>query len=462
MEKKAQPSLHVRNDSADIEDILSVVKRRDPDQTEFIGSVREVLQTLTPVLKRHPQTRSILKRLVEPERVIMFRVPWMNDQGIEQVNRGFRVQFNSALGIFKGGLRFHPTVNLGILKFLAFEQTLKNALQPLPLGGAKGGSDFDPKGKSDSEILRFCQAFAQELSRYIGNATDVPAGDIGVGPQEIGYMFGMFRKIRNTWECAFTGKNIDYGGSHLRPQATGYGLVYFTERVIRVFLDCDLRNKRCMVSGSGNVALYTARKLIEKGAVVLTLSDSNGTRYFPRRLTELELGLIMDLKFEKRGRLAHLDVANSQYFPNEKPWTLQAIQTVDFVLPCATQNEIEIDDAKALVKKQVKGVFEGGNLPSTIEAIHYFHSRDIIHAPSKASNIGGAVVSGFEMAQNAQLLQWTPAEVDAKLQNVMLIVFQKIADACERFNIPKNNLYAGANIAAFEAISKAMLEQGII
>lgn len=460
MEKDAQQSMHVRNDTN--QDILSIVKLRDPDQPEFFESVQEVLQTLTPVLNAHPQTRSILKRLVEPERVIIFRVPWVDDQGVEQVNRGFRVQYNSALGIFKGGLRFHPTVNLGILKFLAFEQTLKNALQPLPLGGAKGGSDFDPKGKSASEIHRFCQAFAQELNRYIGDATDVPAGDIGVGPSEIGYMFGQTRKIRNAWQCLFTGKNVDYGGSHLRPEATGYGLVYFTERAIKVFLDCNLRNKRCMVSGSGNVALYTARKLLEKGAVVLTLSDSNGTRYFPRGLTELELNQIMDLKFEKRGRLAHLDSATSQYFPNEKPWSLQAVETVDFVLPCATQNEISIEEAKTLARKKLKGVFEGANLPSSIDAIHYFHSRGIIHAPSKASNIGGAVVSGFEMAQNAQLLQWTPAEVDAKLQNVMLVVFQKIADACERFNIPKNNLYAGANIAAFEAISKAMLEQGII
>lgn len=441
-----------------LEDFLGAVAARDPHQPEFQQAVREVMHSLWPYVQAHPRyaEQAVLERLVEPERVIQFRVAWVDDQGATRVNRAWRVQHSSAIGPFKGGMRFHPSVNLSILKFLAFEQTLKNALTTLPMGGGKGGSDFDPKGKSDAEVMRFCQALMLELHRHLGSDTDVPAGDIGVGAREVGYMAGMMKKLANDASCVFTGKGLSYGGSLMRPEATGYGTVYFAQEMLhRKGRGFD--GLRVSVSGAGNVAQYAAAKAIELGARVLTLSDSEGTLVAADGLSEEQLAAVMDWKNVRRGRLSAFAAQQGLRFePGRRPWQVP----VDVALPCATQNELDEADARTLVANGVKCVAEGANMPSTLEAVEVFHAAGTLYAPGKASNAGGVATSGLEMSQNALRLAWHHAEVDERLHAIM----KDIHENCVRHGKRADgsiNYVDGANIAGFVKVADAMLAQGV-
>ncbi len=442
-----------------IERVIKIVKKRDPNQPEFHQAVTEVLESLRPAIKEHPEfeEHKILERIVEPERVVMFRVPWQDDQGRIHVNRGFRVQFNSALGPYKGGLRFHPSVNLSIIKFLGFEQIFKNSLTGLAMGGGKGGSDFDPKGKSDNEIMRFCQSFMTELYRHVGPDTDVPAGDIGVGGREIGYLFGQYKRIVNRFEGVLTGKDIKWGGSYVRPEATGYGLIYFLEEMLKTKGE-NIKGKVVAISGAGNVAQYAAHKLIQLGAKVVTLSDSNGYIYDPDGLDMEKWEYVMWLKNTKRGRIKeYAEKYGVPYHPNERPWG----EKVDIALPCATQNEIDINDAKKLVENGVIAVAEGANMPSTLEAAEYFIEKGVLYGPAKAANAGGVATSGLEMAQNSSRWQWTFEEVDSKLKQIMVNIHKSSYETAEKYGAP-GNLLVGANIAGFLKVAYAMIEQGLV
>jgi glutamate dehydrogenase (NADP+) len=447
-------------------DILKVIKARDPNEKEFHQAVQEVVDSVKPVLERNPQYREngILERLVEPERVVMFQVPWVDDQGQVQVNRGYRIQMSSVIGPYKGGLRFHPSVNLSILKFLAFEQVFKNALTTLAMGGGKGGSDFDPKGKSDNEVMRFCQSFMMELFRHIGPNTDVPAGDIGVGAREIGYLFGMYRKLANEFTGVLTGKSLGWGGSLVRPEATGYGCVYFASEMLEV-RNQTLESKRCLVSGSGNVAQYTVEKLIELGAKVLTLSDSSGYVYDEEGIDQGKLAFVKRLKNIRRGRIKEYVDKYSQAVYTEADTTLGYNplwnHKADCVFPCATQNEINGKDAQNLMKNGVALVAEGANMPSTPEAIQVFLDKKILYAPGKASNAGGVAVSGLEMAQNSMRLSWPREEVDARLKIIMKSIHKECLDAAAEYGVPGNYM-SGANMAGFIKVVNAMLDQGLV
>ena len=443
---------------ASLNDFLNQLKQRDPDQPEFMQAVEEVMTHLWPFLKENPfyAEQGLLQRLVEPERVIQFRVTWLDDNNQVQVNRAWRVQFNAAIGPYKGGMRFHPSVNLSILKFLGFEQTFKNALTTLPLGGGKGGSDFNPRGKSEFEIMRFCQALMLELYRHLGSDTDVPAGDIGVAAREIGYMSGMLKKITNNTGCTFTGKGLSYGGSLMRTEATGYGCVYFTEQMLHT-QNQTIEGKSIVISGSGNVALHAAEKAIELGAKVLSLSDSNGTLYIKHGL---KLELLQELKPFKLAKGRLVDFASQHqldYHADRKPWDIAA----DIALPCATQNELDQQDAETLIKNGVMCVTEGANMPCALAAIDCFEKAKILYAPGKASNAGGVATSGLEMSQNAMRLSWTHADVDSRLHHIMQQIHQSCAfhgkEADGRINYVK-----GANIAGFVKVADAMLSQGIV
>ena len=439
---------------------MDLVKERNGHEPEFLQAVQEVAETVIPYIVQNDiyHGKNILLRMVEPERLISFRVSWVDDSGEIQVNRGYRVQMNSAIGPYKGGLRFHPTVNASILKFLAFEQVFKNSLTTLPMGGGKGGSDFDPKGKSDNEIMRFCHAFMTELFRHIGHNTDVPAGDIGVGAREIGFMFGMYKKLNNTFTGVLTGKGQSWGGSLIRPEATGYGNVYFAENMLKTKND-SFDGKKVVISGSGNVAQFAAEKCIELGATVLTLSDSGGYIYDKDGIDTEKLRFVMHLKNEKRGRISENvdNYPNAEYFAGERPWSVKC----DIALPCATQNELNGEEAKQLLSNGCICVSEGANMPSTPEAIHEFQKAKILFAPGKASNAGGVATSGLEMSQNSLRLSWTREEVDARLKNIM----EDIHDSCVQYG--KNDdgsidYITGANIAGFVKVADAMLAQGVV
>lgn len=439
---------------------MEMVKVRNGHEPEFIQAVQEVAETVIPYIAKHKiyDDKSILLRMVEPERLISFRVSWVDDQGGIHVNRGYRIQMNSAIGPYKGGLRFHPSVNASILKFLAFEQVFKNSLTTLPMGGGKGGSDFDPKGKSDDEVMRFCHAFMIELCRHIGANTDVPAGDIGVGAREIGYLFGMYKKIRNEFTGVLTGKGRSWGGSLIRPEATGYGTVYFAQSMLNT-QKLDFSGKKVVISGSGNVAQYAAEKAIQLGAKVLTLSDSEGYIYEKEGIDEKKLAFIMDLKNNKRGRISEYQkkYPTAEFHKGKTPWSVKC----DIALPCATQNELDGAGAKALLKNGCICVAEGANMPSTPEAIHEFHVARILFAPGKASNAGGVATSGLEMSQNSLRISWTRDEVDERLKGIM----EDIHDSCVKYGKEKDgycNYVKGANIAGFVKVADAMLAQGVI
>jgi glutamate dehydrogenase (NADP+) len=447
-------------------DMIKWIKERDPEQKEFHQAVQEVLESVQPVLDRNPEYRqkAVLERITEPERVILFRVPWHDDQGQVHVNRGFRIEMNSAIGPYKGGLRFHPSVTLSILKFLAFEQVFKNALTTLSMGGGKGGSDFDPKGKSDEEVMRFCQSFMSELFRHIGPNTDVPAGDIGVGAREIGYLFGMYKKLRNEFTGVLTGKSLGWGGSLIRPEATGYGCVYFAAEMLATRNE-TLEGKTCLVSGSGNVAQFTVEKLIEMGAKPVTLSDSSGLIYDEEGIDGAKLEFVKRLKNLRRGRIreyvdkysqAHYLEADSTLDHNPL-WAYKA----DCAFPCATENEINGKDALNLVSNGVSLVCEGANMPSTPEAVDVYLDRKILYGPAKAANAGGVAVSGLEMAQNSMRLKWPRDEVDARLQEIMKGIHHTCLNAAEEYGVP-GNYVSGANIAGFVQVVNAMLDQGLV
>ena len=442
-----------------LDQLFQTIKQRDPNQPEFHQAVEEVFGSLQPFLAKNPKymQQNLLERLVEPERVVMFRVSWVDDKGQVQVNRGYRVQMNSAIGPYKGGLRFHPTVNLGVLKFLAFEQVFKNGLTTLPMGGGKGGSDFDPKGKSDAEVMRFCQAFMSELYRHIGADTDVPAGDIGVGGREIGFLFGQYKKLSNEFTSVLTGKGLTYGGSLIRPEATGYGTVYFADHMLKTKGD-SMAHKRVTISGSGNVAQYAAEKAIQLGAQVLTVSDSNGFVKFPDSgMTEAQLAALIELKEVRRERISvYAKEQGLEYFEGKRPWGVAC----DVALPCATQNELDENDAKTLLANGVKCVAEGANMPSTLGAVEAFINAKILYAPGKASNAGGVATSGLEMSQNHMHLSWTREEVDARLFDIM----QNIHENCVENGTENGytNYVNGANIAGFKKVAEAMLAQGIV
>lgn len=443
-----------------VQDILDRLRKRDPHQPEFHQAVGEVVETLKPLFSKRPELLPVFERLCEPDRAIMFRVVWMDDEGKEHVNRGFRVQFNQALGPYKGGLRFHPSVNLSILKFLGFEQILKNAgIPPLMLGGGKGGSDFNPRGRSDAEIMRFCQAFMSELYRHIGPDVDVPAGDIGVGGREVGYLFGQYKRLTNTWSGTLTGKGTRWGGSLIRTEATGYGVVYFLVEMLKAN-DDTIEGKRVLVSGSGNVATFTVEKLIELGAVPLSMSDSSGCVVEPDGFTKEKLAAMRDVKEKTRGRVS--DYAEGQdsctYHEGKKPWAQVAC---DIALPCATQNEITEEDAVALAEGGCKYVCEAANMPCTNDAIAALKKRDIVFGPAKAANAGGVATSGLEMAQDSQRATWTRDEVDDKLKSIMQSIFRACAAAAEEAGMP-GDYQAGANIAGFRRVADAMLAQGLV
>ncbi|MCF8082346.1 MAG: NADP-specific glutamate dehydrogenase [Deltaproteobacteria bacterium] len=447
-------------------DILQTIKARDPEQNEFHQAVQEVLETVQPVLDRNPEYRqaAVLERVTEPERVIMFRVPWMDDQGQVKVNRGFRIQMNSAIGPYKGGLRFHPSVNLSILKFLAFEQVFKNALTTLSMGGGKGGSDFDPKGKSDNEVMRFCQSFMTELFRHIGPDTDIPAGDIGVGAREIGYLFGMYKRLKNEFTGVLTGKSLNWGGSLIRPEATGYGCVYFASEMLNVQGD-SLEGKTCLVSGSGNVAQYTVEKIIEMGGKVVTLSDSSGYVYDEEGIDQEKLAFVMRLKNIRRGRISEYIDKYSEAVYTEADSTLEYNplwnHKADCAFPSATQNEINGKDARNLVNNGVKLISEGANMPSAPEAVDFFLDHKLLYAPGKAANAGGVAVSGLEMAQNSMRLKWTREEVDERLQLIMKNIHKTCLEASAEYDM-EGNYVAGANIGGFVKVVNAMLDQGLV
>jgi glutamate dehydrogenase/leucine dehydrogenase len=447
-----------RDISAKVNAFMEKILKKNPGEPEFHQAVREVAESLMPFLEENPkyQEAKILERIAEPERVIMFRVPWMDDKGEIQVNRGYRIEMNSAIGPYKGGLRFHPTVNLGILKFLAFEQVFKNALTTLPMGGGKGGSDFDPKGKSDDEVMRFCQSFMTELQRHIGPDTDVPAGDIGVGGREIGFLFGQYRRIRNEFTGVLTGKGLTWGGSLIRPEATGYGCVYFVEEMLNTKGD-SIKGKVCVVSGSGNVAQYTIEKVNQLGGKVVTLSDSNGYVYDPAGIDAEKLEFVMDLKNIRRGRIKeYADKFGCKYVDGKRPWEVKC----DIAFPSATQNEIDEEDAKMLVKNGCKAVGEGANMPTTFEGTVVFLNAKILFGPGKAANAGGVATSGLEMSQNSMRMSWTREEVDAKLQGIMKAIHHQ----CVKYGKEGNwvNYVKGANIAGFVKVADAMLEQGLV
>ncbi|MBN6069960.1 NADP-specific glutamate dehydrogenase [Aggregatibacter actinomycetemcomitans] len=441
-----------------LEAFLAKVEQRDGNQPEFLQAVREVFTSIWPFLEQNPKYRSeaLLERLVEPERAIQFRVAWTDDKGQVQVNRAFRIQFNSAIGPFKGGMRFHPSVNQSILKFLGFEQIFKNALTTLPMGGAKGGSDFDPKGKSDAEVMRFCQALMAELYRHIGPDTDVPAGDIGVGSREVGYLTGMMKKLSNQTGCVFTGKGLTFGGSLIRPEATGYGLVYFVQAMLAEKGQA-LKGKTVAVSGSGNVAQYAIKKALELGAKVISCSDSSGTVVDEEGFTTEKLAALMEIKNVKRGRVKdYADQFGLKYVAGVRPWNLK----VDVALPCATQNELELSDAQTLIANGVQVVAEGSNMPTTIDATNAFIDAGVLFGPGKAANAGGVATSGLEMSQNAQRLSWTREEVDVKLHSIMLDIHAN----CKKYGSDAQgniNYVVGANVAGFVKVADAMLAQGV-
>jgi glutamate dehydrogenase (NADP+) len=443
-----------------INDVFEQIKARDPHQPEFHQAVWEVLETLAPVIERNPQYSEarIIERLVEPDRAILFRVPWTDDEGRVQVNRGMRVQFNNALGPYKGGLRFHPSVNLSIIKFLGFEQIFKNALTTRPIGGGKGGSDFDPKGKSDAEVMRFCQSFMSELVRHVGPNVDVPAGDIGVGGREIGYLFGQYKRLSGRWEGVLTGKSYGWGGSLIRPEATGYGQIYFLREMLKARGE-GIEGKTCVVSGSGNVAQYCVEKLLHYGAKVVTLSDSGGFIHDPDGIDAEKLAWVMDLKNVRRGRIrdyVHV-YPRASYHDGETPWHVPG----QIALPCATQNEIDTDDAETLVNGGCIAVSEGANMPSTPGAIGVYSAGRIAYGPAKAANAGGVATSALEMTQNAQFDSWTRDQVDAELDRIMTGIFQQCNDAAEKYGHP-GDLFVGANIAGFVRVANAMIEQGVV
>ena len=443
-----------------IDEIFEQVKRRDHDQPEFHQAVWEVLESLAPVLDLHPEYREyrVLERLVEPERTIIFRVPWTDDQGRVQVNRGMRVEFNSAIGPYKGGLRFHPSVNLSIIKFLGFEQMFKNALTTRPIGGGKGGSDFDPKGKSDNEVMRFCQSFMTELFRHIGANINVPAGDIGVGGREIGYLFGQYKRLTRRWEGVLTGKGHGWGGSLIRPEATGYGQVYFLREMLKARGE-KIAGKTCTISGSGNVAQFCAEKAISYGAKVLTMSDSGGFVHDPDGIDEEKLAWVMELKNIRRGRISEYakKFKSASYHAGKRPWSVKC----DSALPCATQNEIEKVGAKALVKGGTFAVCEGANMPTTPEAVEIFQAAKIAFGPAKAANAGGVAVSALEMAQNAYFSEWSREEVDSRLDTIMTGIHAQCDAAAEKYG-HAGDLLLGANISGFLKVANAMLDQGVV
>ncbi len=445
--------------SQDLDSFLAYIRKRDPLQPEFHQAVEEVMRSLWSFVRKNPRysRHGLLKRIVEPERVILFRVPWVDDAGETHVNRGYRVQMNSAIGPYKGGLRFHPSVNLGILKFLAFEQVFKNSLTTLPIGGGKGGADFDPKGRSEGEVMRFCQSFMTELFRHLGADVDVPAGDIGVGAREVGFMFGQYKRIANESTSVFTGKGLSYGGSLMRPEATGYGCVYFAQEMLSR-RHSGLEGRRVAISGSGNVAQYAAEKCLELGAKVVSLSDSGGTVHLPAGLTDEQLAWCMELKNERHGRISgfatHFGLT---YLEDKRPWDIPC----DIALPCATQNEIDATDAKALVANGCFCVAEGANMPSDLEAVEVFQDADILYGPGKAANAGGVATSALEMSQNALRLPWTRADVDNRLHAIM----QNIHHACVEYGSRPGgsvNYLDGANIAGFVKVADAMLAQGVV
>ena len=442
------------------QDFLNVVKSKNPNEKEFHQAVTEVAETLWPFLEKnsHYLEASILDRLVEPERVIMFRVPWLDDSGKPQVNRGYRVEFNSAIGPYKGGLRFHPSVNLSILKFLGFEQIFKNSLTTLPMGGGKGGADFNPKGKSDNEVMKFCQSFMSELSRHIGPNTDVPAGDIGVGSREIGYMFGQYKRLRNEFTGVLTGKGLNWGGSLIRPEATGYGTVYFTSEMLSHHNNMSMEGMSVAISGSGNVAQYATEKVLDLGGKVLTLSDSGGTIYDKDGIDRDKLAYVMELKNIQRGRIEAYakEYPSAEYLKGLKPWSVDC----DIALPCATQNELDIEDAKALVKNGCKCVAEGANMPTTYDATEYLIENSVLFGPGKAANAGGVAVSGLEMSQNSTRLNWSREDVDSKLKGIMSSIHSQCVEHSETGNI--TNYVKGANIAGFIKVADAMLDQGLV
>ncbi|HBT89554.1 NADP-specific glutamate dehydrogenase [Desulfobacter sp.] len=445
---------------------LNKIIAKDPDQKEFHQAVREVLETVQPVLDRNIEYRKakIIERLAEPERVVMFRVPWMDDTGTVQVNRGYRIGMNSAIGPYKGGLRFHPSVNLSILKFLAFEQVFKNALTTLPIGGGKGGSDFDPKGKSDNEVMRFCQSFMSELYRHIGPNTDVPAGDIGVGGREIGYLFGQYKRLSNEFSSVLTGKGLDWGGSLIRPEATGYGAVYFAAEMLAT-RNGSMEGKTCLVSGSGNVAQYTVEKILDLGGKVVTMSDSSGFIYDETGIDREKLAWVMELKEVRRGRIKEYaeKYPEAVYTQTDAAldynplWNIKA----DCAFPSATQNEINSKDGRNLIENGVFLISEGANMPSSPEAVDLFVDRKILYAPGKAANAGGVAVSGLEMSQNAVRMSWNRKKVDRRLYGIMKSIHKSCVDACEEYG-EKGNYVAGANIAGFTKVVNAMLDQGLV
>ena len=440
-----------------VDEVLEKVSKKNEGQPEFLQAVTEVLESLRPVVEANEELyrkEAVLERITEPDRQIMFRVPWVDDNGQVQVNRGFRVQFNNAIGPYKGGLRLHPSVNLSIIKFLGFEQVFKNSLTSLPIGGGKGGSDFDPKGKSDREIMAFCQSFMTELYKYIGADMDVPAGDIGVGGREIGYLFGQYKRIRGTYEGVLTGKGLTYGGSLARTEATGYGLLYFTEEMLKSNGQ-DIAGKTICVSGAGNVAIYAIQKAQQLGAKVVTCSDSTGWIYDPEGI---DVALLKEVKEVKRARLTEYAAKrpSAQYHEGRGVWTIKC----DVALPCATQNELLIDDAKALVANGVIAVAEGANMPTTLEATKYLQENGVLFAPGKASNAGGVATSALEMSQNSERLSWTFEEVDSKLKNIMVNIFHNLDDASKKYG-KEDDYVAGANIAGFEKVVNAMVAQGV-
>ncbi|WP_416326695.1 NADP-specific glutamate dehydrogenase [[Eubacterium] hominis] len=442
---------------ANLDFVKEAVRKRNPNDAEFIQAVDEVMLSLEKVVEKHPEyiEKGVFERMIEPERQIIFRVPWVDDNGKIQVNRGYRVEFNSAIGPYKGGLRFHPSVNISIIKFLGFEQIFKNSLTGLPMGGGKGGSDFDPKGKSDGEVMRFCQSFMTELSRYIGPNTDVPAGDIGVGGREIGYMFGQYKRIRNEFTGVLTGKGLNWGGSLARTQATGYGLCYFTNAMLKS-KGLSFEGKKVVVSGSGNVAIYAAEKATQLGASVIAMSDSSGYIVDEKGI---DLALMKEIKEVKRGRIHEYTekVEGSVFHAKESIWNVPC----DIALPCATQNELNKEDAETLVKHGVIAVCEGANMPTTPEAIEVLQSNHILYAPGKASNAGGVATSGLEMSQNSARLSWTFEEVDAKLKDIMENIFKTVDETAKEYGM-EDNYMAGANIAGFIKVANSMIDQGIV
>lgn len=442
-----------------VNDFMAKIIAKNPAETEFHQAVKEVVESLMPFIEANPKyaKEKVLERITEPERVLMFRVPWLDDKGDIQVNRGFRIEMNSAIGPYKGGLRFHPTVNLGVLKFLAFEQVFKNSLTTLPMGGGKGGSDFDPKGKSDNEVMKFCQSFMTELQRHIGPNTDVPAGDIGVGGREIGYMFGQYKRLRNEFTGVLTGKGLNWGGSLIRPEATGYGCVYFAEEMLKT-RNQSFKGKTVVISGSGNVSQYSVEKCNQLGAKVVTLSDSNGYIYDPKGIDAEKLAFVLELKNVKRGRISdYAKKYGCEYHEGKRPWGVKC----DIALPCATQNELNEDDAKTLVANGCICISEGANMPSTPEAVEVFLNKKVLYGPGKAANAGGVATSGLEMSQNSMRLNWTREEVDSKLQQIMVSIHK----TCEKYGKKSDgyiNYVDGANIGGFVKVADAMIDQGLV